>query len=246
MGGSVKQQRAETPAHAALKRVALLWAQSRGYNACATEVQLPRWRYRADLVGYRPDRNGGSTAVFECKQAWPDLRRDNRSLNATRERLALVHARREVLEKHLRVHYPAQRIADTLFAEFDSHNFTAIGHRGYTRLLREITILQNRLHNCTKFDHLVRLRCANLHYLVLPNELFRETEVPLAWGALVENNGALVLAQKPMWCDVSPANRFALLQRIASCATRALNREFGISYDDVLAARCRLPDYSQG
>src|SRR5207302_11005770 len=144
-------------------------AQSRGYTACAEEVTLPRCRYRADLAAYRCDRNGGSTAVFECKQTWPDLRRDNGCLNATRERLTLVHTRRQVLEKHLRVHYPNQRIADTLFAEFDSHNFPAIGHRGYALLLREITLLQNRLHNCTKFDDVVRLRCANLHYLVLPN-----------------------------------------------------------------------------
>jgi hypothetical protein len=239
MANSVKRGRAETPAHAGLKRLALLWTQARGYTACAAEVTLPRSRYRADLAAYRSDRHGGSTAVFECKQAWPDLRRDNCCLNGTRERLAIVHMRRQLLEKHLRVHHPNQRISDTLFAEFDSHNFTAIGHRGYTRLLREIAVLQNRLHNCTKFDDLVRLRCSNLHYLVLPNELFRETEVPFGWGALVEENGQLTLARKPLWYDITPENRLAFLQRIANCATRALNRELGISYDDVFAARCR-------
>jgi len=235
----LKRGRAETPAHAALKRLALLWAQSRGYSACAAEVRLPRCRYRADVVAYRSDRNGESTAVLECKQAWPDLRRDSYCLNATRERLAVVHARRHVLEKNLRVHYPTQRIADTLFAEFDSYDFTAIEHRGYTRVLREITALQNRLHDCTKFDDLIRFRCANLHYLVLPKELFRETEMPLGWGALLEDNGQLALARKPLWYDIAPENRLAFLQQIASCATRALNREFGISYDDVSAARRR-------
>ena len=38
----------------------------------------------------------------------------------------------------------------------------------------------------TKFECLTRYRCANLFFLVLPNELFREPEVPLGWGALVE------------------------------------------------------------
>ncbi len=221
MAQVLKRGRAETPAHAALKRLALLWAQSRGYSACAAEVRLPRCRYRADVVAYRSDRNGESTAVLECKQAWPDLRRDSYCLNATRERLAVVHARRHVLEKNLRVHY------------------TAIEHRGHTRVLREITALQNRLHDCTKFDDLIRFRCANLHYLVLPKELFRETEMPLGWGALLEDNGQLALARKPLWYDIAPENRLAFLQQIASCATRALNREFGISYDDVSAARRR-------
>jgi hypothetical protein len=49
-GGSYTQEpvrgsnrkRGETAAHAALKRSALIWAQARGYSACAFEVQLPR------------------------------------------------------------------------------------------------------------------------------------------------------------------------------------------------------------
>ncbi|HYY13755.1 MAG TPA: hypothetical protein VE758_04915 [Chthoniobacterales bacterium] len=239
MDRTVKPGRAETAAHTGLKRLALLWAQARGYTACAAEVSLPSCRYRVDLAAYRSDHGSGSTAVFECKQAWPDLLRDNCRLDATRQRLALVHARRQLLEKHLRVHYPNRRIADSLFADFDSYDFTAIGHRGYTRVVQEIATLQNRLHNCAKFEDLVRLRCANLHYLVVTNELFRETDVPLGWGALVEINGQLALARKPAWYEITSENRLALLQRIASCATRALNRELGISYDDIFAARGR-------
>lgn len=233
----MNRRRGETPVHARLKRLAFVWAQSRGYTACAIEVRLPQCRYRADVAAYQADGSGGSTAVFECKQAWPDLLRDNCRLHATRARLALVHARRQVLEKHLRVHYPNQRIPDSLFVEFESHDFTAIGHRGYTRVMREIAILQNRLHNCTKFEDLVRLRCANLHYLVLPKELYRETDVPLGWGTLVENNGQLLLAQKPLWYDNAPEQRLAFLHGIARSATRAFNRQFTIAYDDIFAAR---------
>src|SRR5213079_1585086 len=72
------RKRGETAAHIALKRLALLWAQSRGYSGCAFEVQLPRCRFRADLAAYRPNgKEIGTTAIFECKQAFPDLRRDN-------------------------------------------------------------------------------------------------------------------------------------------------------------------------
>jgi len=38
-------KRGETAAHAGLKRLALLWAQARGYAACALEVSLPQCRF---------------------------------------------------------------------------------------------------------------------------------------------------------------------------------------------------------
>ncbi len=71
--------RGETAAHLELKRLALLWAQENGYPIAALEVSLPQCRYRADVAAYRPQRNGtlGHTAVFECKQSAPDLRRDD-------------------------------------------------------------------------------------------------------------------------------------------------------------------------
>src|ERR1035437_5950901 len=119
-----KRKSAETVAHRLLKRHALLWAQGQGYTACAFEVTVPRCRYRADLAAYRLGADV-ATAIFECKQARPDLRRDNGCTLETRERLDTVQRRRQILEKHLRVHYPTLRIAASLFPEFDSHNFAA-------------------------------------------------------------------------------------------------------------------------
>jgi hypothetical protein len=57
--------------------------------------------------------------------------------------------------------------------------------------------LQNRLYDCTKFDRLIRYRCANLSFLVRPNELFRGSEIPVGWGALVESDGVLKLIRNP-------------------------------------------------
>src|SRR5215217_8153224 len=48
----------------------------------------------------------GSTAVFECKQALCDLRRDNCPSESARRRLEQICNRRQVLEAHLRTHYP--------------------------------------------------------------------------------------------------------------------------------------------
>jgi hypothetical protein len=233
----LKNRHSETAAHIRLKRLALLWAQAHGYSASALEVKLPNCRYRADVAGYRMGRASGSTAIFECKQATIDLRRDNCRSSTTRARLEVLHRRRRILEKNLRVHYPDLRVQDSLFAEFDSYNFAAVKHRGYTRVMSELTALQTRLFNCTKFEKLIRYRRANLFYLVLPNELFCESEIPIGWGVLVASGDAITLARKPVWQEATPANQLRLLQRIATAGTRALNQKLGIKVEEIIDTR---------
>src|SRR5215472_631859 len=236
MDQRLKNVRGETDAHLRLKRLALIWVQRQGYSACALEVTLPRCRYRADVASFRAGgRQSTTSAIFECKQCLVDLRRDNGSTSTTKQRLDKVHQRREVLERNLRVHYPTLRIADSLFTEFDSHNFEAIEHRGYKQVLRQTHALQNRLFDCTKFETLIRYRCANLFFLVLPQELFREPEIPIGWGALVESNGALTLVRKPIWHDTTSKDRVRFLQRIAIAGTRVLKRQLEIGCDDIAA-----------
>lgn len=236
MDAPVATRRAETEAHLRLKRLALLWAQTHGYTACAAEVTLPQCRYRADVAAYRSRlREQTITAIFECKQALPDFRRDNCETAMTRERLLSLQRRRDILEKHLRVHYPTLRTGDSLFPEYDSHDFDAMGHRGYRRVLRESAALENRLFGGTKFECLVRYRCANLFFIVLPNELFRKAQVPAGWGVLVELNGTLDLVRKPEWHDNAAEARIRLLQRIAMAGTRQFNRAFAITRDEIVA-----------
>jgi hypothetical protein len=240
MAAGVNNAYGETARHSRLKRLAFLWAQAHGYSACAMEVTLPRSRYRADVAAYRPQaKKIGSTAIFECKQALCDLRRDNCHSNIARQRLEAICRRRQILETRLRVHYPNLRNGDSLFPEFDSHDFTAIGHRGYARVLSELKAQQNRLYDCTKFDKLTRYRRANLYFLVLPKELFRDSEVPVGWGALVESNGALTLIRRPVWQETTTENRIHFLQRVAAAGTRAFNRQLEITFDEVVAAHCR-------
>jgi hypothetical protein len=229
-------KRGETEAHRRLKRLAVLWAQAQGYSACAVEVSLPQCRYRADVAAYRPrGREAGITAIFECKQVISDLRRDNCCSSSARARLETVNKRRQILEKHLRVHYPTLRGGESLFAEFDSHDFTAIEHHSYGRVIREISALQNRIRGATKFECLTRYRSANLFYLVLPNELFCEPELPLGWGALVDSGDKLELLQKPIWHDNTPESRLRFLHRIAQAGTRHLNKQLEIDFEQVHA-----------
>jgi len=233
MAAEVTSRHGETTQHARLKRLAFIWAQTHGFSACAMEVTLPRCRYRADVAGYRSTpKQVGSTAVFECKQALCDLRRDNCHAESARRRLEAICNRRQVLESQLRTHYPNLHNGDSLFPEFDSENFSAIGHRGYARLVREMRGLQNRLYDCTKFEKLIRYRCANLFFIVLPQQLFRESEVPVGWGALVESKDALMLARRSIWHESTAANRLHVLHRIAMAGTRNLNRELSLDWHE--------------
>lgn len=236
MDAPLANRRGETEMHLRLKRLAFLWAQANGYSACAAEVTLPQCRYRADVAAYRPQsKQPGVTAIFECKQARADLRPDNCCSAATHERLRSVSRRREVLERHLRIHYPTLRTGDSLFPEYDSHDFSAIGHRTYGRVLRELAALQNHLNGGRKFECLVRYRCANLFFLVLRGELFCEAEVPFGWGALVESNGSLSLVRKPIWHDNAAQTRLRFLQRIATAGTRQFNRALGLTRGEIVA-----------
>ena len=142
-----------------------------------------------------------------------------------------------MLERHLRVHYPTLRTGDSLFPEFDSHDFDAINHHNYQRVVAELTALQKRLRCGTKFECLTRYRCANLFFLVVPNELYRASEVPLGWGALVAAGGSLALQAKPAWHDNSAENRLRFLQRIAVAGTRHLNRQLEIDFNLVQSER---------
>ena len=238
MDAPSKTRRGETEAHLRLKRLAILWAQGNGYSACAAEVSLPRCRYRADVAAHRRGSNGPDvTAIFECKQALADLRRDNCQIEVARQRLFSVGRRRDLLEKHLRIHYPTLRTGDSLFPEYDAHDFSLIGHQTYGRVIRELAVLQARLNHAVKFETLVRYRCANLFFLVLPAELFCEADVPTGWGALVETKGALHLARKPMWHDNLSESPVRFLQRIAVAGTRQFNRQFGITFEEIRKAR---------
>src|SRR5207247_21165 len=134
-----------------------VWAQAQGFSACAMEVSLPKCRYRADLAACRWQRKQiGSTAVFECKQALCDLRRDNCHREAASRRLDAICKRRRVLDTCLREHYPNLRNGDSLFPEFDPQAFTAIGHRAYARLLHDLRAAKSslRLHQVRQVSSL--------------------------------------------------------------------------------------------
>ena len=116
MAAGIRRAGGETERHARLKRLAFLWAQAQGYSACAMEVSLPNCRYRADVAAYRlAPKRIGSTAIFECKQALCDLRRDNcRSEPPASDSKRFASVAR--FSKSVSAsHYPNLRNGDSLF-----------------------------------------------------------------------------------------------------------------------------------
>ncbi|MGI9114276.1 MAG: hypothetical protein DLM52_00360 [Chthoniobacterales bacterium] len=241
MADALTPRRNETASHARLKRLACIWAQARGYSACAVEVSLPHCRFRADVAAFRQDRKGHRSAIFECKQALPDLRRDNCESASARAQLEQLQTRRAVIERNLRVHYPTLRTGESLFPDFDAWDFSTLDHRGYSRVLRNGAAVARRLVDCTKFEKVARYHCANLFYLVIAEPLRDLSfEMPSGWGLLVQNGEALELVEKPTWHENTAEALLHFVRRVAAAATRAVNRELAITRDEIESIRADL------
>lgn len=223
MDAQLEFRRVETAAHARRKRLALIWAQAERYTICAPEVRLPKCRFRA--------------AVFECKQSPADLRRDNCESLAEMRRLETLVRRRQILERNLRIHYPSLRRGESLFADYDVFDFESLHHCAHRQVVAECTSLQQRLRISTKFETMARYRCANLLYLVIPQQLFHEVCAPAGWGVLLEQSAALELVRPPVWHDVPTGARDLFLEQVGRAATRAVNRQFKIQSGEVEAYR---------
>lgn len=202
----------ETAAHRELKRLAQAWARGQGFVEVAPEVRVPRSGFRADVAAVRPD---GATAVFECKQSRADLRKDAHDEAAVRAKLAAAGARRRSLEEMLAVHRPELRRGEALWPEFDEWDFSALEHRGYRGVLRELETLQRRVRDGTKFSRMARYRCADELYLVLEDDLAGRDDWPGGWGVLVRLGGRLELRRPPQPLAADPAQRTGLRAAMA-------------------------------
>ncbi len=224
----------ESRAHQNLKRAALLWAQRHGYPVAGLEVRIPASNYRADVAAYAPAKDGeiGHTAVFECKQSRPDFLKDRHELERSLEELKALNQRRLKLEHQLGVHYPSLRCGDALFQEYERVDLSLLQHQGYQGVVRSVDQIQRRIYGKTKFDRMVRWRCANLLYLVVPEGIMEPEEVPPAWGILMaqeDSVGDLELVRKPRWNETPLERRLELLQRIAIAGTRLANQKTGVT-----------------
>jgi hypothetical protein len=219
--------RNETLAHHRLKGLAFAWAQAAGLSVAATEVSVPKSRFRADLVALEP-KTGGKTAIFECKQARSDLLKDSHDSASTRAELEELTSRLRDLERLIGEHRPDLRKGDSLFPEFESVDLSATRHAGYRRVLSELATRQSRLIRGTKFSQLFRWRSADLFYLVTEPGIFAPSEVPAGWGLLVREGDRLVLERRPVEVDSGNDARDRLFRAAAVAGTRATAKTLGV------------------
>ena len=188
----------ETFAHRRLKDLAVAFLRDRGCLAVATEVRCPISRYRVDVAGYQDstrDWEGGrkrrrrcppTSIVIECKQSRADFFRDceqTEALLARREDLQLI--RQSIEEHRIKLEEPHLcRSGAALFAELEEWDFAASKLPSYRKVLRQLQLLDEKLHGHTKFHLAARYQLADCLYLAAPRGMIRLCEIPPGWGLL--------------------------------------------------------------
>jgi hypothetical protein len=137
----------------------------------------------------------------------------------------------------LRIQCPSLLNGDSLWAEYESADFTRSDDPEYRKTVRTLQTLHRQVHGQTKMEKLLKWNAANLHYLVVEPGIIREHEVPPGWGLLVRDGARLVLALRPEFKEISEENRLGFLHRVAAAGSKAANRQFNIRYDAIDAER---------
>jgi len=214
--------RAESEAHGELKEMALQWAREHRLLLGGVEVRLPRSNYRADAAAATPRvlSDNAVTAVFECKVSRADFLRDSAAEAETARTVARLNRRLIALRELIGSHRPDLRRGEELFPEFDAYDLRGLRHETHDRLVAQLRIAQHKLHDGTKFSRLLRWRAASFLYLVVPAGLITPNEVPEGWGLLERDGDTLTLSLKPCLNVTTPAERVALLERIAMAGNR--------------------------
>ena len=217
----------ESLAHRELKRLAMEWARKRRLILAATEVRLPRSNYRADVAAATPRSlsANGVTAVFECKASRADFLRDSAPEAGAAKTIAGLRAHLTALRSLIAGHRPDLRRGEELFPEWDAYDLRGLRHETHEQLTAELRIAERKLQEGTKFAKLGRWRAASLLYVVAEAGLFEPHEVPEGWGLLVRRGEALELIAKPCLRDTTPAERVALVERIAARKDPTLNSQ---------------------
>lgn len=212
----------ESLAHRELKRLALAWAAGKRLLLGATEVRLPRSNYRADVAAATPRSlsAGGFTAVFECKASRADFLTDSAPELGAREAIVALRERLTALRALIAGHRPDLRRGEELFAEFDAYDLRGLRHETHDRLSAELQTAQRKLFEGTKFAKLARWRAASLLYLVTEEGIAADHEIPDGWGWLVRRGESLEQRIQPCLRPTTPAERVALVERIAAVAAR--------------------------
>ncbi len=182
-----------------------------GCLAVATEVRCPISRYRVDAAGYqdsvrdwqrgRGRRRGcpPTTIVIECKQSRADFFRDSEQTKALLARRADLQLIRQSIEEYrVKLEEPhLRRSGSALFVELEEWDFAASRLPSYRKVLRQLQLVDEKLHGHTKFHLIARYQLADRLFLAAPRGMIRRCELPPGWG---------LLECPPQWLDQDRAH----------------------------------------
>ena len=240
MDTPVAIRRGETEAHLGLKRLALLWAQANGYSACAAEVSLPQCRYRADVAAYRrsgrrPERHrdfrvqtGAGRICVGTIAKRPPHARTSRFRQPAPPGARETSARPLPHPAHRRLAFPGIRLAR--FRMRSGIAVTDACCANAPRCKTACTAEQSSNAWCAT-------DCANLFFLVLPGELFRESEVPNGLGRAGRNKRTRSPCCVNQSGTTTPSKRASdSCNGSRSAGTRQFNRALAITREEIVAA----------
>ncbi len=186
----------------------------------------------------RRERCEPRTAFIECKQDRADFLRDGDEKDALlRKRASLERRMREVQEGYIKEQEPHLRDSGAfLFGDMETWNYAASRSGAYRRILKDLRLIDERLHGHTKFWLASRYRLADRLYVLAPAGMISMREVPSGWGLLEVPNGpirrrafdAAAIAQDTVIARPAPELgaraelRSRLLRNIAAASTRAV------------------------
>lgn len=221
----------ENAPHERLKRLAFGWALQHRLILCAAEVRVPRSRFRADVAAASPRiaATNAFTALFECKASRSDFLRDAAQEGAFRLKARELGERLIALQERIGEHRPDLRRGEELFPEFECCDLRGLRHDTYRRLARRLAVAQSKLQSGTKFSRMARWRSASLLYAVTEPGVLEPWELPPGWGWLERGEDSLRLRVKPCLHPTTPAERIALLERIAAAASATAARHAGVA-----------------
>lgn len=223
---------------ASMRQAALGWLAEQMPSGLALKVPTALSHHNADAVAFWLTPRLRSHAEIERVMIVQIcLERGSCFINEEK-RASLIHKLSELKEKkvfmeaHIRIDEPYLK-NDSLFEEDREWNYEASSNKGYQRLLKRIEKLDAELKHNTVFDRIATAKLADEYYLVTPENLISENDLPTDWGLIFispELKSTLIRKANP--CECSTDNRINLALKTAASSMRETLFAHGVSISD--------------
>ena len=230
-----------------LKRAALAFLAALNPTGAAMSVPTRLKKFQADAAAFWSERSAGKKGVLRVvRTAVVETSFENIvSMDCTNQReltalLSAAKLERCNLEAEIRRKEPHLKEADTLFADFDSWDYTKSANKAYKQCLKRIDELEYALYHGSRLDRMRAAKTASQLYLAVPENAVKPDEIADSWGLIyVMPDLTFRLVKEPETWNCPEENMNHLAQNIAASALRDVLFSNGI-YTDRNAPAPRL------